>query len=125
MKITSFPNLIEQAVSDTEVSVYKQIDCLDIAPRFLGHVTEHGRVIGFLLEYLDDAINAADTWNETTRRACHATLEKLHSRGIAHKDAHQNNCLIRKDGSAVLVDFELSVESVTDGKNVQRRLGEK
>lgn len=69
MKISSFPNLMEQAISDAEVSIYKRIEGLGIAPRFLGYVTEHGRVIGFLLEYLDDAINASEVWNEETKRA--------------------------------------------------------
>ncbi|XXG95660.1 hypothetical protein Hte_001929 [Hypoxylon texense] len=114
MKISSFPDQFEHAYSDNEVAIYKQIEGLGIAPRFLGHVTEHGRVIGFLLEYLDDATTVSEIWNEETENACRASLEKLHSTGIAHRDAHRGNCLIRKDGSAVLIDFEISTNDVND-----------
>ncbi len=42
-------------------------------------------------------------------------------------DAHRNNCLIRKDGSAVLIDFELSFENVTNEKTFSfdlKRMGQ-
>ncbi|KAI0178633.1 hypothetical protein GGR52DRAFT_588418 [Hypoxylon sp. FL1284] len=114
MKIASFPDRFQHELSDREVSVYKRIEHLGIAPRFLGHVTENGRVIGFLLEYLHDATPAAQIWSEATKRACQTSLEKLHAKRIVHGDAHRNNCLIRKDGSAAIIDFEFSVENVTN-----------
>lgn len=113
MKIASFPNFMEQAAINRETSVYQQIDCLGISPRFLGHVTEHGRAIGFLIEYLNNTHPAGEIWDEATRRACNASLRKLHSVGIAHGDAHSYNCLIREDGTAALIDFELATEKVT------------
>jgi tRNA A-37 threonylcarbamoyl transferase component Bud32 len=44
-------------------------------------------------------------------QGCLAALHSLHQRGIAHGDAHDGNCLIRKNGSSVLIDFELSVKT--------------
>ncbi|KAI2641753.1 hypothetical protein GGS26DRAFT_586150 [Hypomontagnella submonticulosa] len=114
MKIDSFPDNWGDSFLNNEITVYQEIQDLGIAPRFLGHVTEHGRVIGFLSEFLADATPASKVWTQETRRAYRESLRKLHSRGIAHKDAHWDNCLIRKNGSAVLIDFELSLIRPSD-----------
>jgi hypothetical protein len=37
-----------------ETRIYKSLENTPIGPRFLGHVHEHGRVIGILLEKLED-----------------------------------------------------------------------
>lgn len=109
MKINSFPDHWEDGFIETEINVYQKIQDLDIAPQFLGHVTEHGRVIGFLSEFLADAVPASEVWTHETRELYREVLHELHSRNISHRDAHWNNCLIRKDGTAALIDFELSI----------------
>lgn len=43
--------------------------------------------------------------------ACLAALRRMHARQVAHGDAHGENCLVRGDGSAVLIDFELALET--------------
>ncbi|CAJ2512857.1 Uu.00g009760.m01.CDS01 [Anthostomella pinea] len=80
----------------------------DIAPKFLGHVTEDGRVIGFLLEYLRDAQTLFSVGSGENYDACDAGISRLLEKGIRHGDAHPGNCMIRPDGSAVWLDFELS-----------------
>ncbi|KAF8248813.1 hypothetical protein K440DRAFT_623853 [Wilcoxina mikolae CBS 423.85] len=36
-----------------ETQMYKIIDGLGLAPAFLGHITENGRIMGFLLEKVE------------------------------------------------------------------------
>ncbi|KAH8820092.1 hypothetical protein F5884DRAFT_849370 [Xylogone sp. PMI_703] len=105
IKIASFPREIPSL--EQEATVYRLLHDTRATPDFLGHVTEGGRVIGFVTEYIEEvpSIRNRNIYN------CLAALRSLHQRGIAHGDAHDGNCLVRKDGSAVLVDFELSVET--------------
>ena len=87
-----------------ELRVYQELEGSGIAPRFIGHVTENGRVVGFLTEYLEDAYPP----RLSNFKACATVLGKLHAKGIIHGDAHSGNFLIKSDGTAVLIDFELS-----------------
>ena len=105
IKVASFP--WEQLSLERESTVYGLLHGSGATPEFLGHVTEGGRVIGFITEYITEAPSVRGR----NMRGCLAALRSLHQRGIAHGDAHDGNCLIRKDGSAVLIDFELSVET--------------
>ncbi|KAB8277879.1 hypothetical protein BDV30DRAFT_204453 [Aspergillus minisclerotigenes] len=43
---------------EDETTAYQWINGHDIGPRFLGHLTEHGRVIGFLMEGITNARHA-------------------------------------------------------------------
>ncbi|KAH8729993.1 hypothetical protein BGZ61DRAFT_569940, partial [Ilyonectria robusta] len=65
-----------------ETTAYEWIDGKGVRPKFLGHLTEAGRVIGFVMEYIDDA-RSAQTGDLA---ACQAVLAKLHSQGIKHGD---------------------------------------
>jgi hypothetical protein len=105
IKTASFP--WEILSLEREATVYGLLHGSRATPEFHGHVTEGGRVIGFITEYIAEvpSIRGRNT------QGCLAALRTLHRRGIAHGDAHDGNCLIRKDGSAVLIDFELSVET--------------
>ncbi|EFY85437.1 hypothetical protein MAC_08502 [Metarhizium acridum CQMa 102] len=91
----------ELAFSRSETTAYEWIDGQGIGPKFLGHLTEDGRVIGLVLEFLDDT-RSAEIEDLT---ACQTALTKLHSLGIKHGDINKYNFLIR-EGKAVLVDFE-------------------
>lgn len=90
-----------------------------VTPLFLGHVTVDGRIVGFLTEYIQPARGrsarakggASDHHHPPKVEACLTALRRLHTKGIAHGDAHGENCLVRSDGSAVLIDFELALET--------------
>lgn len=99
VKFTEFP--WQMPFFEAETTAYEWIDGHNIGPKFLGHLNEDGRVIGFVLEYLDDT-RSAETEDLA---ACQATLARLHSLGIKHGDINKYNFLIRQ-GKAVLVDFE-------------------
>ncbi|CAK7205575.1 hypothetical protein SEUCBS139899_008353 [Sporothrix eucalyptigena] len=87
-----------------ETDAYRWLRDTDIGPRFLGHVTEAGRVIGFIVECIEHARTAGPGDFE----ACHRALAQLHALGIRHGDINRYNFLILKDkeDTAVLIDFE-------------------
>lgn len=92
---------------EREIAVHRLLRGSGVVPQFLGLVTEGGRVIGFITEY----IREVPSIRGRSMQSCLVALHSLHQRGIAHGDAHDGNCLIRQDGSAALIDFELSVET--------------
>jgi predicted Ser/Thr protein kinase len=86
---------------ENETTAYEWIDGHDIGPRFLGHLTEDGRVTGFLMEYIADARHAGPGDLE----ACREVLSRLHELGIRHGDTNRFNFLVR-GSEATLVDFD-------------------
>jgi predicted Ser/Thr protein kinase len=85
-----------------ETLIYKSLEDRGLAPRFIGHVHEHGRVIGFMLEKLDGReANIKDL------SSCQSALQRLHDIGILHGDANRYNFIIQDD-KARLIDFEKS-----------------
>ncbi|TKA23430.1 hypothetical protein B0A50_07306 [Salinomyces thailandicus] len=86
---------------DHETSVYQWIEGQAIGPAFQGHVTEHGRVIGFLIEKVAHARHAGPE----DLGLCEGVLAKLHRLGIKHGDVNRYNFLIH-EGRATLIDFE-------------------
>jgi tRNA A-37 threonylcarbamoyl transferase component Bud32 len=66
--------------------------------KFLGHVSEEGRVIGPLIDKVQDARHA-------TISACVEALTKLHRLGFLHGDTNKHNFLVNSTG-ATLIDFE-------------------
>jgi hypothetical protein len=105
IKIASFPWEIQSL--EQEARMYQLLHGSKATPEFLGYVTERGRTIGFITEYIKEVLSI----RERNMQGCLGALRKLHQRGIAHGDAHDGNCLIRTDGSSVLIDFELSLET--------------
>lgn len=96
-----------------EDTIYRLLYDLNVTPLFLGHVTVDGLIVGFLTEYVqskgsDDTLGPSPPGKT---EACLAALRSMHAKGIAHGDAHGENCLARGDGSAVLIDFELALET--------------
>lgn len=94
-----------------EATIYRLLYDLGVTPSFLGHVTQSGRVVGFITEIIHLHERPPVVSVSSRRQACLAALRKLHARGIAHGDAHGENCLLREDGTAALIDFELSAET--------------
>lgn len=109
-----------------EASMYRLLDGLGVTPLFLGHVAEDGRIIGFVTEYVPPTgqkkelggpeRSVAAGGSSSSAESCLAALERMHARGIAHGDAHGENCLVREDGTAVLIDFELSLETLSQAE---------
>ncbi|KAK2594669.1 hypothetical protein QQS21_007645 [Conoideocrella luteorostrata] len=86
---------------ETETIAYEWIKDKDIGPKFLGHVTEAGRVIGWVMEDL----NGARTAEPGDLAPCQEILGKLHALGIKHGDINRFNFLVQGD-KALLIDFE-------------------
>lgn len=84
-----------------ETCAYQLIEGSGIGPRFLGHLTEDGRVIGFLIERIANARHAGPGELEICRR----TLGRLHALGLKHGDVNRFNFLVR-DEEAILIDFD-------------------
>lgn len=117
VKRTTVPEYIESISRETKF--YRLLDGLGVTPLFLGHVTEAGVITGFLAEYVEQQ-QQQQTREERLRlrasgtEACLSALRRMHGRCVAHGDAHGGNCLVRGDGSAVLVDFELAEENSSE-----------
>ncbi|KAM3418290.1 hypothetical protein BST61_g4290 [Cercospora zeina] len=79
-----------------------------LAPRFLGHLHEHGRIMGFILEKIDGRQHAS----LEHREACEMALAKLHKFGL-HGDVNRYNFLVGNNGEITLLDFERFDEDAT------------
>lgn len=86
---------------ESETTAYQWIDGYGIGPQFLGHLTEEGRVIGFLMERIKNARHAGPQDLEPCRQA----LSRLHRLGVHHGDTNRFNFLIC-DSRAILIDFD-------------------
>ncbi len=107
VKFAEFP--WQTSYLEAETTAYQWIDGRGIGPRFLGHVTEEGRVIGFVMEYIDDARTATPG----DLRACQSALSRLHALGIKHGDINKHNFVLRGGGEVVLIDFEAAEKAKT------------
>lgn len=123
-KFARFPMEIPQLELETEA--YEWLERSGIAPRFIGHIMEHGRGIGFLMERIDHFRHATLDDLEPCRNA----LAKLHAKGITHGDINKHNFLVHDDGAATLIDFDsatkdASVEELQDEmKQLEQKLGD-
>ncbi|KAH0529373.1 hypothetical protein TsFJ059_004127 [Trichoderma semiorbis] len=88
---------------EAETTAYEWLSSHGIGPKFIAHLTEAGRVFGFVMEYIDGA-RFADIGDLA---ACQEILSQLHSLGIKHGDINKYNFLIR-EGKVILVEFEAS-----------------
>lgn len=100
----------EIAQLNAETAAYGWIDGHHIGPAFLGHLTEEGRVIGFLIERVAEGRHAMPA----DLAACQKVLAKLHSLGIKHGDINRHNSLLC-GGNAVLIDFDAAQKSHDHG----------
>ncbi|KAL8838205.1 MAG: hypothetical protein Q9170_002248 [Blastenia crenularia] len=83
-----------------ETEAYHWIEGHDIGPHFLGHLTEEGRIIDFLLE----TIEGHHAGPEDLSR-CEEVVQKLHSLGIVHRDPNRYNFIVN-ESRVTLIDFE-------------------
>lgn len=94
----------EIGLLDNECAAYKWLEGHDIGPKFLGHIAEEGRVIGFLTERVMDGDSDARHATPADLEACSDILKKLHRLGILHGDVYRYNILMNSQG-ATLIDF--------------------
>lgn len=106
-KFARFP--YEISWYESETNAYSWIQGYDIGPKFLGHVTERDRIIGFLLEKVDGHHTGTGDLEY-----CRQAVERLHSLGIVHGDLNRHNFLVTAS-RAILIDFENARR--TDDKN--------
>ena len=85
---------------ERETYAYTLLEGSGLAPKFLGHVAENGRVIGFILE---KAIGCEASIKDLA--ICEAAVSKLHSLGLMHGDLNRFNFIVGKCG-VKLIDFE-------------------
>ncbi|KAI1758997.1 alpha-galactosidase A precursor [Hypoxylon sp. FL1150] len=88
---------------EAETMAYGWIEGQHVGPAFLSHLTEEGRVIGFLTARITDYRNATPE----DFPLCYLALSKMHKLGIKHGDINKHNFLIH-DGEAALIDFDMA-----------------
>lgn len=87
---------------EAETAMYRTIDEHNVAPKFLGHLHENGRVVGMLLEYIEGRRPRKEQDYET----CASVLSCLHDLGLVHGDVNLDNFIVTGVGEAKLVYFE-------------------
>lgn len=104
-KFAAFPWQIP--ITERETTAYSWIYGQGIGPRFLGHVTEAGRVIGFLMENVPGRTAQVEDLDK-----CQRVLRRLHALQFKHGDVNKHNFLVSDEkDEAVLIDFETTVRS--------------
>lgn len=114
VKIARFEWEIRRIERETRAyQVLGQRGASDVAPRFLGHVHEGGRVMGLLLEKWDGRSGGASIEDLS---ACEAALARFHGLGLFHGDANRYNFLVGQDGcgEVKLIDFECFQEGASE-----------
>ncbi|KAK4131534.1 hypothetical protein BT67DRAFT_408522 [Trichocladium antarcticum] len=94
---------------EQETRAYQLLEGSGLAPRFLGHVHENGRIMGFLLEKTEGRPASFQDLS-----ACETALGKLHELGLVHGDVNRHNFLVT-DAGAKLLDFECLRENARPG----------
>ena len=96
---------------EQETRIYQRLEGTGLAPRFLGHVHEQGRVIGFLLAYAEG--RHAGTQDLTD---CRAALDQLHRLAVLHGDTNRYNFIVDGNGDVTMIDFEKAKENASQGE---------
>lgn len=103
MKIWPSPMYTQLGI-EREMMAYKALGHLGLTPKFVGHVTEEGRVVGMLLEYIAGAHKPSD-YNE--KELCRQQLFLFHRMTGWHRSVaanHKDNYLV-KDGIVYIIDL--------------------
>lgn len=86
---------------EQETRAYRMLENTGIAPRFLGHIHEHGRVMGLLLEKVEGRPAGIEDLSQ-----CRSALQRFHDMGLVHGDINRYNFIIHD--TVRLIDFERS-----------------
>lgn len=100
---------------EQETRAYQLLEGTGLAPRFLGHIHENGRVMGFLLEKLEGRSAYFEDLGQ-----CEEAVRSLHRLGLLHGDVNRYNFLITDEG-VKLIDFESSNENASP-ESMQKEL---
>jgi predicted Ser/Thr protein kinase len=92
---------------EQETRAYQLLEGSGLAPRFLGHVHENGRIMGFLLEKIEGRPASFEDLG-----ICEAALERIHELGLLHGDVNRYNFLVTEEG-VKLLDFECLQEDAS------------
>lgn len=92
---------------EQETRAYQLLEGHGLAPRFLAHVHENGRIMGFLLEKIEGRSASIQDLS-----ACETALGKLHELGLVHGDVNRYNFLVTEEG-VKLIDFETLRENAS------------
>lgn len=84
-----------------ETRAYQLLEGSGLTPRFLGHIHENGRIIGFLLEKIEGRPASIQDLG-----VCEKALERLHELGLLHGDVNRYNFIITEEEGVKIVDFE-------------------
>lgn len=111
MKIANFPYDVGQIEDETwaysMLNAYEQNhpELPPLTPKFLGHLVEHGRVIGFLLEKVEGRGACLDDL-----AVCKDLIARVHDAGLVHGDVNRYNFMINDQDPArsCILDFEHS-----------------
>lgn len=98
-KFARFPWEIQYL--ENETTAYQWISGHNIGPRFSGHLTENGRVFGFLMERVKGARHAQIQDIDD----CREVLSRLHRLGVRHGDTNRFNFLVG-ELKVTLIDFD-------------------
>lgn len=92
---------------EQETRAYQLLEGSGLAPRFLGHVHENGRIMGFILEKLEGRSASISDLS-----SCEGALGSLHGLGLLHGDVNRYNFLVTEEG-VKLLDFENTQENAS------------
>ncbi|KAK0748304.1 alpha-galactosidase A [Apiosordaria backusii] len=92
---------------EQETRAYQLLEGYGLAPRFLAHVHENGRIMGFLLEKIE---GRSASFRDLS--VCETALGKLHELGLVHGDVNRYNFLVTEEG-VKLLDFERLQENAS------------
>lgn len=106
MKIWPSPMCNQEGI-EKEMMAYRACDGKGLTPKFLGHVAEEDRVVGMLIEYIQDAHKPS---NDEEKEMCRKTLARFHRLTGWHRNPlanHKDNFLI-KDDCAYIIDLSMA-----------------
>lgn len=121
VKFARFP--WEVAMLEKETLAYEWMEGHQVGPAFLGHLTEEGRIVGFIVARISDFSHATPA----DYPLCESALSKLHQLGIKHGDTNKHNFLIHGE-KATLIDFDSAERGVSaselqdEARNLQDQL---
>lgn len=92
---------------EQETRAYQLLEGSGLAPRFLGHVHENGRIMGFIVEKLE---GRPASYGDLS--GCETAIRQLHGIGLLHGDVNRYNFLVTGEG-VKLLDFECAQENAS------------
>lgn len=101
---------------ERETRAYQLLENSGLTPRFLGHIHENGRIMGFLLEKIEGRPASIQDLD-----ICEAALGKLHKLGFLHGDVNRYNFLV-VEGGVTILDFERLQEKAS-WESMHKELG--